>query len=221
MPEFWETHVRIPTKDLSRIDTETKNGGYKSRNAYLSDLISNHLEGDSVVPNSTLQKNLEERTKKMEEALAADNITLYICMLTLGQLFISQETISEDSIRKALQASMDAVRSSNMKISTDQFTKLAMKALKESTVNSADEKSNENIIGSFNFGTTYQQPKPEPAKPKKPTVYIRKYQLAECQSHWNDYPNDTEFTVLGTDRDGKQELYLTKEDYDSGNYVAY
>ena len=212
--------LRLTDELLEKFDEYCESEGQPSRNAAIVNLIEKAVEGETIVTNKEILKQLSEAIQKNNELMNENTALISFMLTTLGQVALTSD-IDSKVLSKFEESDIALLQQNNSRpVTKSQFVK-QLKDVVNNSVRSANEIENSNeqapMLFNVDLSTISNQSKKQESRPYNQNyfgedLYVRPDELNRIKEVWKSDPY-----ALGNGLNDKEEaITFTKDQYERG-----
>lgn len=212
--------LRLTDELLEKFDEYCESEGQPSRNAAIVNLIEKAVEGETIVTNKEILKQLSEAIQKNNELMNENTALISFMLTTLGQVALTSD-IDSKVLSKFEESDIALLQQNNSRpVTKSQFVK-QLKDVVNNSVRSSNEIENSNeqapMLFNVDLSTISNQSKKQESRPFNQNyfgedLYVRPDELNRIKEVWKSDPY-----ALGNGLNDKEEaITFTKDQYERG-----
>lgn len=212
--------LRLTDELLEKFDEYCESEGQPSRNAAIVNLIEKAVEGETIVTNKEILKQLSEAIQKNNELMNEYTALISFMLTTLGQVALTSD-IDSKVLSKFEESDIALLQQNNSRpVTKSQFVK-QLKDVVNNSVRSSNEIENSNeqapMLFNVDLSTISNQSKKQESRPYNQNyfgedLYVRPDELNRIKEVWKSDPY-----ALGNGLNDKEEaITFTKDQYERG-----
>lgn len=212
--------LRLTDELLEKFDEYCESEGQPSRNAAIVNLIEKAVEGETIVTNKEILKQLSEAIQKNNELMDENTALISFMLTTLGQVALTSD-IDSKVLSKFEESDIALLQQNNSRpVTKSQFVK-QLKDVVNNSVRSSNEIENSNeqapMLFNVDLSTISNQSKKQESRPYNQNyfgedLYVRPDELNRIKEVWKSDPY-----ALGNGLNDKEEaITFTKDQYERG-----
>lgn len=212
--------LRLTDELLEKFDEYCESEGQPSRNAAIVNLIEKAVEGETIVTNKEILKQLSEAIQKNNELMNENTALISFMLTTLGQVALTSD-IDSKVLSKFEESDIALLQQNNSRpVTKSQFVK-QLKDVVNNSVRSSNEIENSNeqapMLFNVDLSTISNQSKKQESRPYNQNyfgedLYVRPDELNRIKEVWKSDPY-----ALGNGLNDKEEaITFTKDQYERG-----